>query len=546
MSSIVDSTEYVIRTGFEVSQSIPGLDGVERRLGQVSGLVTGIGRTLRDALGGALLGAGAGAGLGYVTGQVVGLHSEVQNAELGIGSLVNALTRTDMTTSLRAAKSVIGDLRKDAAAGAGELADYTQGFQTILGPAMRAGADLERTRRLNQLALTAGFALRGQEGLRLAPMDIVQALTAGASDRTTPIVSQALQAIGKTNEQFNKLNPAERLKVLEQAFGTFGEAAEVMGKSWEAQTATLRDNVKELAREVTQPLFEKWSEQLERANNWLERNRSKLKEMAELAGVGLGMAYDGAVGRAGSLATGGTGLALAGGAARLGVGVVGAAGGAVGGGLLALLAGAVGGIGASMMAAAQKYPETLKQVQKFTGMFLDSLTQFGDALLRIFDNPWVAWLGNGFLTWTWGFLGVLSIFVRGLTAVVDLVNDKASAAFSMFKALDALASGRIDLAKGYKELARVQWQNADNAFIARMRRLLDEPRPKVVKGTGPGGDDMPVAGTINNFNGPVNVTIKAERLDDPNTVLSSWEQMFRRVAEFPTGSAAGRLVPKPQ
>ena len=551
--AIEDDTTFEVRTQFVIDGQVPGLAGVNRRLDGISNRVTGLGRDITRMIGGAFATVAGGAGLAALTRGVVGLHTEVQNAELGIGSLINALTGTDMARSLGMARTQLAGLRQDAARGAGELSDYTQGFQTIMGPALAAGANMEQIRRLTRLSLTAGFALRGQEGLRLATSDVQQALTAGVGDRTTPIVNQALRSVGVTNAAFNAMAPERRLATLERAFGSFGEAAEVMGQTWDAQAATLRDGVKDLARTLTQPLFERWTGQLSNVNDWLVRNHEQLERTARLLGDKIVSGYDGLLGNAGGLGAAGAGLVGAGGAARVGGGVLAAIGGGATAGLgvaAGVIAGAVGLVVTAFTRAATVYPKIAGMTSTFLGHLGDSLWEFGGAMARLVENPWVAFIGVGFHGIATAFVIGLRVVVEGLTATVDLVNGLSSSVFTGALGLKAISEGRLGEGRGLIALGRSQLVTSMASFIEAINAVdkFAQRRPRTVipgTGDGEGGGGPTTKPPEVQINGPIEIKISTEHLDDPFTVAATLDKVFERVRDFKRSGGRPTFAPKP-
>lgn len=562
MFGIVDATKYVIDTTFRVGEHVPGLAGFERRM---AGVVGGIGSSLSRSLSTGLAAAAGGVGLAAVTKAVVGLHTEVQNAEMGIGSLISALTHKDMVSSLRLARDEVKLLQKDAAAGAGGLQDYIQGFQTIFAPATSAGADRDRIRNLNRLTLNAGFAMRGKEGLFLAPMDVQQALTAGVGDRTTPIANQALRSIGVTNEKFNAMKPAEQLKTLEKAFGSFAAAADVMSQSWDARLATMLDNVKGLAREVTRPLFDAWSEDLATVNDWLVSNHDELMRIADTVGSRLVGAYQrlkdetgpgGLAGGAGALVGAGVGMrvakplgssisgALA--ASRGGQigGLVGSAGAALGmsgatlltGGIALAVVATLALIGTAIASAAAKYP-------KHAGEAMDSLYRLGDSFGAlagsvtnlITENPILLSFGDTLLTEGKKFADALAVVVDVTTLAVDAMSELSGAKENpggFMGSMNHLGNGVLRRIMGSEWMYK---HGFGNASLEGMLGFTPVEPPK----------DPPTNKHETNIYGPVTVKVEAERLDDPYLVATTFDAAMRKVSEHRRRSLGPRLVPRP-
>ena len=320
--------DYTIRARIVVEDSsTAGARSAQRKLEDVERTGKRVSFSLTTMFQRAFMVIGGAGGAGYALRGILRLHTSIQEAQTGMATLLSAQTGAPILATLGQAREIVQGLRKDAAVGVGELEDYITGMQSILGPGLQAGASLDQLRELNRLTLAAGFALRGQEGLRLAPMDIAQALTRGASRIETPIVMQALAAVRMTAEEFNKLDTGGRMKVLQEAFGKFGPGVEAMGRGWNAQFSTLLDRLKELARTATEPLFGRWSDQLRRANEWLERNEGRLQVIVERWGPRLVAMWDHLIEQAGTYAAIVAGASLA----QYGPGALGAAGRAGGG-----------------------------------------------------------------------------------------------------------------------------------------------------------------------------------------------------------------------
>ena len=205
----------------------------------------------------------------------------METAGVGLAGLLNSVGGMSMQQAIPASGALLKGLRRDAAAGAGGLGDYVEGMQRILGPSLMAGATLEQTRSLNRQALGVGFALRGQEGMRLAALDVVQVLNGAAGDRTTPFAAAALQGIGIQDvASVNSMSRPERLETLTRAFANFDEAVTLMGSSFEAQTETFMDSIRLLGLSFTTPLFDDLKSGLTSVNEVLGEISPKLERFA--------------------------------------------------------------------------------------------------------------------------------------------------------------------------------------------------------------------------------------------------------------------------
>lgn len=543
MSSVISPTDYVIRTRFETPGEIPGLRGVTQQIQGISGQISGLG----NAVMGAFAGAASLQGLRVLVGGIVGLHTEVQNAEMGIASLLSAMGGATMPDAIRMSSALLKDLQKDAAAGVGELGDYTSGIQQLLGPGLGVGKSIEDIRQLNRLALTAGFALRGQEGLKLVGFDLQQAMTQGVGDRTTPIVNQALRSVGITNEKFNRLGKAERWDALTKAFGTFGAAADEMGKTWDAQAATMKDGLKGIARDATSGLFESWAGDLQRANKWLEANRTVMQDMAVRLGARLKEAWAGGRATAGGVASGGVGLAAAGVGMRGGGIVAGIAGIAGGAGML--LAGGIGAfvgfVGMAVSTAVQQFAWLREYLAGSFYQLTEAFFGLGSRLAAFAQSPVMAWIGAGFGATVGFFLNVLTVFVRGINAFIDMVSTGLDMWVYVFKGVAAAmsgdASGTYAAKNNFDILRDQQAEQFMKAFddMDILDNLVAPPPPLLstggvenVGGAGNGGLRPPPVINVDK------VEIKAERVDDPASVVESFERLTEYLNRYPRTAGA--------
>lgn len=539
-----------------------GIDRVFAKAGRLSGALSNM-----FAL------AGGAYGLGRFTQGFIGINSQIQDATNGLATLYTAMTGTDIGRSFRVAQQDVDRLRQQAAEGVGELQDYLFGYQRILGPGLGAGATTDDLMRLNQLAISAAGAM-GRE-LQLGPMDVVQALTAGATDRTTPIVTAALAALGKTNEEFNKLSVPERMEMLADAFGTFGPGVELMGRSWNAQLSTFSDGLKNIVRTVTAPLFETWTERLRDANDWIKKNQEQIETIATTWGARLVRMWDTLIDRAGTYAaivgaaylapSAGGMVAGVGGAATAGQGLAGRIGaglrdplgmagmmGASGAtpGIISMLGGAwaafsrlaapvalvttlvlavrgafrdFGEVGAYALSAWGRLVGALGAL----GLGFDTLTAKGSAL-NILGAALVGTFGGVIDVLGIGLRGIASLAV-GLGLVFQVIGDGLTA-------LWYLSTGNLAAASQIDVMGRL---NAANAALGQVWTFGDTTQAPVTQPEGTEG--LNVKGNGNTIiNGPVTLSVKAEINDDPNRTLIAVGRAFDQIR---TAAVQGRRIP---
>jgi len=556
----------------------PGAKQAEANIRGVETAATGAGSRIGQLF--ALIGGAAG--LGYMAKGIVRINSSLQDTQNGLATLYSAMTGADIGRSLRAAQVDVRDLTHAAAVGVGELSDYADAFQRILGPGLAAGASRDTLKKLSAGAVAAAGAVG--KPLVQGGLDVQQALTSGANQRQTPIVNMALAAIGVTDAAFNKLKPAERINTLVRAFASFGPGIALMGQSWSSQFSTLTDNVKQTIRSVTSPLFEVWTQDLRDVNAWLEKNHAKIGMIAETWGKKLVGMWDMLIARAGTYAALAAGAYAAPGllaGARGAAGAASAAGSWAGGALLPALrdplgmarmlgtSGATTGVGGilasigtgitgmvtafgpaviviglvtaaalAVRGAIGEFPEKLDAIRGSFNVLGESAGHLADSLGMLTAQGSILNVAGGWL------LNIVNVAVMGADALT-----RALASLVVVSGAYALVIG--DMFTAFTKAASGDFAGAKSALFGRNRgqdmidqlgvvwhvvsekersdkRSADE-RERFI-GRHYGTKDLPGVPNNNVFTGPITVHAKFEENNDPARVMRNWQEGMTRAA----------------
>ena len=556
----------------------PGVGSAERRVAGLGQMTKAVGASLmsmvqRGVMAFSLLGFGAA----RASRDIIGMHEDIAEAERGLGGLLSGVTGMGIDDSLTIARSQLQGLRKDAAEGVGELDNYTQGLQMIMGPGLQAGASLDDLRQLNRQALAVGALLRGQEGLRLAPMDIQQALTAGVGDRTTPIVLQALRANGMDSKEFNALDKAERIEAMMAGFAKFDGAVKLMGESFNAQMDTFKDRSKELLRIATKPLYTTWLSTLRKANDYLEKNHDRLEAIAETIGGRLSRAWETATAQAGTYAA----VALAGGAANVASqsGLVGmlrnmsaargagagttfgfaktgleSAGALAGmtslGATLTVVGGIAAAVGVGFLAvqgALREYPGLLDRIKENGSTLLETFRELGDSIGFLNDEGSLLNQVGRYMLWSFGtFIWVFDKGVKVVSSVTTILG-------TFFQLLGTGARGLLALGQGRLFDAKEAFGSLKGILVAEGDQLRDiwtpeantphKKNPFLAANEAQMADNAIKAREETNITGPIKIEIKAEKLEDPARVATNFDNLLKRIKSRPTGPKRGGLTP---
>jgi hypothetical protein len=565
-----DAADYVVTAQIVAKDaSMPGVDAVGSRLAGLERRALNFGSFL--ARGFAVVAGGAG--LGGILRGIVSLNSSLDESQRGMATLFTAFTGAPIEQSFGRARGVVRALATDAKKGVGELSNYVEGFQKIFGATGGKASD-KLVRELTKNSLAAGFALRGDEGLRLAPMDIAQALSGGVSRTETPIVMTALQSVGVSSAKFNAMKMAEKLETLNKAFAGFGPGVELMGKSWSAQFSTLTDNLKDLARSATGPLFERWTDALRRMNGWLERNSDRITTLANTVGGRLAAAWEQVLGHmreaaALSLAMG-VGKAAAGVAAAgpdllssisglrfrgeggkfrktewgdllSGAGLKGLGSAGIGKAVAALtsaapmllLIGVVAGGFMALFSAMEHYPELTNLLSRDFGSLGAHLGMLVASLARLFGfMPNVTGVFDAIGIGIGLFLDGLTILADDLVKIATFITRLVEGAVDSIR-MSAAVWGAV-LSGDFQRAGAIATANSSlsKARLGYALAAFGEPGAKV-GGAAPGETEMPVA-TGNTYIDKVEVAVKAEVNEDPARVGVAWGEFLGHLDRYRT------------
>ena len=205
---------------------------------------------------------GVGAMLSFVQ-STVELNSAVESTRIAVAGMLQVGGATgSWQDSMSAAGTVMEKIRVHAAALPGEAEDFVSIFRSGLPKALEAGLDVNQAE-----ALAASF---GAVGITLG-VNVPQIgkdlnrLLGGAAAAGTPMwramsasISRAGTALGFTIKKaadFNKLDPADRARVLQEAVAKYSPMIDAFGSTWEAVSSTFTSELKDMIRVAGQPLF---------------------------------------------------------------------------------------------------------------------------------------------------------------------------------------------------------------------------------------------------------------------------------------------------
>lgn len=399
----------------------------------------------------ALRGVGTGmvvgaaiAAVGALTSRTIELNAQAESTALALAGMmqVGGLTAAGANgfrDALAMSEATMSKIRRDAAALPGEAQDFITVFRGGLAGAIRAGlsdpaAIADFTNRFGAVAI----ALQVDSDQASRDLNLMLSGRAGAQ---VAMWNRLGDAIGKSAREFNALDPAERLRLLQTALGSYQPMIDAYANTWDAIASTATSNATELLRVGGRPLFEFAKRNLEVINKLFGDSESALQRITTFASSGLVSALHAVGGealrafRAFDSWTGATGLLSI--VDRIGASVAGAAGvvgrsaratpaptlagGAIGlalgGPVGAILGGAIG----ALMTHTTAVSATLSNIASAFGSILSLvgplLGAFG--VLSAFLGGTLAGILPGLSSYLASFLGAVAFVAGGLITILS-------------------------------------------------------------------------------------------------------------------------------
>lgn len=261
-------------------------------VGAFTGIVEKVGE-----IGIGLAALGVSTGIAAVTYGVIGLNSNLETTKVSLGAVLNANNQANgIEDGVAKAAGWVAQMKKDARDLPGEFEDLLGIVQSSAGTAFNAGMDIPKFEKVASSVMAAAKALNvqtDQAGRELGQLFEGRAGADNVLGMRLKIDAHALyEDIDKVKKHFKDLSAEGRVKAIEDAVAKFEPAIKAFGNTYDAQSSTLVDNVKNLIQIGTKGLFGSVVSDLGDVNNWFEANRDTVEQYAKRAGVWLVYAHD--------------------------------------------------------------------------------------------------------------------------------------------------------------------------------------------------------------------------------------------------------------
>ncbi len=195
------------------------------------------------------IGTAVAVGLGHAVKIGMEFNSEIEQAQLGIASILNANgVSTGMLGGLRDAAEMTANMRKDAADLPGEFKDLQNMVATVMNPGLQAGLNSSIIESMSAQAMSVAAIMHVSQPVAAREMAM---MLEGNARHNMPFAQRLNLGDLKA---FNKLSAAERAQKLSEALGKHDSAMPDQAKSWVGVTSTAKDKIRSFFGDAVKPL----------------------------------------------------------------------------------------------------------------------------------------------------------------------------------------------------------------------------------------------------------------------------------------------------
>jgi hypothetical protein len=284
---MANSTVYDIRLNYilqdKVTKPARVLDAQLARTGKTA---DDLGKKFRRMAAGASAYFGIRAGVKHL----IGFNSNMQQAKIQMGGMIQLATKMDSAASSREAIKLVDTLQQKAKTSVGTTSDMVDMASLITRPVLAAGLGMDQLATFTAKSVVAAKAFGIESGM--AARDIESALMGQlrSVDRFSRALLEPLGYVGDEGRKaFNELGAAARAAKFEEALGgpAIAAMAKAQGESFSGVFSTFQDTLQMTMGEIGLPLFREVTDEIKTWNEWISKNGDRIAEMGTNIGKGL-------------------------------------------------------------------------------------------------------------------------------------------------------------------------------------------------------------------------------------------------------------------
>ena len=242
---------------------------------QASGWINGIGKLA--------LGVAGYFGFKGIGAAMFGFNSMLETSKNQVAEMLAIAHKSSFAKEIGDASKAVDDLNEKATKLPGSTEEYLQIFKQVAGPIASAGGNLQNMEDITiATALTAKMVGRDWA---TAAREIERGIS-GTSRVTDRTLIKLLEMAGTTMKQFKAMTKQQREHVLETAANSkyIKEYADVQAGSFAGQVEQLGDRIRKFFARVGESLFKSVGGGISNINDWLEKHKKRVTEIADAIG----------------------------------------------------------------------------------------------------------------------------------------------------------------------------------------------------------------------------------------------------------------------
>jgi hypothetical protein len=287
----VGDTNYLVTLRYEMDdRATRGANRLDSSLRRAQRSGSSLASTLRSVA----MSMGAFFGLRAAGKALIGFNSNMEQARIQMAGMIQLTSGGDWTGNIAKANKLVGELQIKARESVGTTEDMVKMAGAITRPILAAGLGMDDLRDMTAQAVVAARSFG--DAAEVAARDIDQALR-GQFHATDPFMSKLMGARGYIGEEgrkrFNEMTARQRAMEVRAALAhpAIAAMAKAQGQSFEGVLSTLQDRIQMLLGRVGLPLFKAISAEIQKWNEWLERNSETVERWATQIASGLVEAF---------------------------------------------------------------------------------------------------------------------------------------------------------------------------------------------------------------------------------------------------------------
>lgn len=169
--------------------------------------------------------------------------------------------------------------------------DFMEMAAAIAPAVSGAGGGPEKLAKLTKGALTAGLAY-GKDSMTTGMA--VSEMMMGNARKTNPLAMSLIGSTGMDHNEFNKMDPVERAKLVEKILTdpALDKAADRFGETLVGQASTFSDQMQIALGQVGLPLTQMITAEFKKMNTWIEEHPKRIAEIMQSLQDGIKSAFD--------------------------------------------------------------------------------------------------------------------------------------------------------------------------------------------------------------------------------------------------------------